>query len=108
MKNDKSITIDGKILQNGTTVFFSKTELNWTQPFSKKRHHAEETRSIILRGEVVSIEDGRFMAKLLDNNNFEKDNETFIFSKLELLIDQNYSDLGNLGKWKNNPWNSSM
>jgi hypothetical protein len=108
MGNDNSISIDGKILEKGKTVFFSKTELHWTQPFAKKRHHANETRSVTLRGKVVSVQEGKFMATLLGNNNFEKDGETFVFSKNNLLVDQNYSDLENLGKWKNDPWDSTM
>ena len=65
-----------------------------------KRHHVYSVKSVILRGEVVSIDGNEFKAKLLDNNNFEKDGWSFVFRKGQLLSDQNYTDFASLGVWR--------
>ncbi len=93
-----------KVLTIGNTVFFSKVEEYWDKPYIMKRHHVYDTRNVILRGIVTSIKDDEFMARLIDNNNFEKDGEEYVFHKNSLLSNQNYSDFESLGKCnKSNP-----
>lgn len=87
-------------LRPGKIVFFSKTEEVWDKPFVRKAHHDCPQRCVILRGEVIEVRGNEFMAKLVDNNGFEKDGETFVFSNGSLLSNQNYTDFDKLGKWK--------
>lgn len=95
-----SIILGGKPVLQGQAVFFGYSEEFWDKPFVRKRHHIAPTRSVILRGQVIEVQGDQFMAKLIDNNDFEKDGQTFVFHKNSLLCNQNYSDFDKLGKWK--------
>ena len=86
----------------GQIVFFRVTEEHWTKPYPKKRHHAPEFRSVILRGKVVEIKGAEFKALLTDNNQFEKDGEAFVIHNNNMLANQDYKDFDNLGKWEQN------
>lgn len=88
-----------KDLYVGQIVFFKRTESCWNKPFVKKRHHTYQTKSIILRGEVLEVKGEQFKAKLFGNNNFEKDGREFVFHQNTLLSNQNYTSLDDLGKW---------
>ena len=86
-------------MQQGEIIFFTVTEQVWDKPFTMKRHHVCDTKSVILRGVVQEQTERQFKAKLTDNNGFEKDGESFVFSKGQLLSNQNFTDLNRLGKW---------
>jgi hypothetical protein len=83
----------------GKVVFFSHAIEYWDKPYVMKSHHVYSVKSVTLRGEVVSIDGNEFKAKLIDNNNFEKDGWSFVFRKGQLLSDQNYTDFASLGVW---------
>jgi len=90
-------------LQVGREVFFSFTESKWNKPFPVKRHHDigdYDSRRVILKGRVTDVEGGEFKALLGGNNGFEKDGQEFVFSKGNLLANQDYSDTSNLGVWQ--------
>lgn len=89
-------------LSVGKTVFFSKVEEYWDKPFVMKRHHVYDTKSIILRGVITNVKGDEFMARLTDNNGFEKDGEEYVFHKNSLLSNQNYTDFETLGRWRKN------
>jgi hypothetical protein len=74
----------------GNTVFLSRTEEYWDKPFVMKRHHVYDTKTVILQGTVTDIRGDEFKAKLINNNNFEKDGEEFVFHKNSLLSNQNF------------------
>ncbi len=84
----------------GNTVFLSRTEEYWDKPFVMKRHHVYDTKTVILQGTVTDIRGDEFKAKLINNNNFEKDGEEFVFHKNSLLSNQNFKNLQDLGVWK--------
>ena len=84
----------------GNTIFLSRTEEYWDKPFVKKRHHVYDTKTVILQGTVTDIRGDEFKAKLINNNNFEKDGEEFVFHKNSLLSNQNFKNLQDLGVWK--------
>lgn len=84
----------------GNTIFLSRTEECWDKPFVKKRHHVYDTKTVILQGTVTDIRGDEFKAKLINNNNFEKDGEEFVFHKNSLLSNQNFKNLQDLGVWK--------
>ena len=88
-------------LQVGKIVFFTKTEQFWDKPFTMKRHHVYDTRSMILRGEITAVKGNEFKAKLIDNN-FSKDGQEFVFNKGTLLCNQDFKDFAVLGKWRKN------
>lgn len=88
------------LLVVGKTVFFTRTEDYWDKPYVMKRHHVYDIREIILRGEITEVQGEEFSAKLVDNNGFEKDGQTFVFHKDVLLKDQDFKDFDSLGKWK--------
>lgn len=87
-------------LTPGQIIFFGKTEEVWNRPYVKKRHHSYDTRRVILRGVVISVNGKEFKAKLKDNNGFERDGEEYVFHEGCLLCNQDYKDLANLGKWE--------
>lgn len=91
---------EANILRVGKTVFFSRVEECWNKPFPMKRHHVYDTRSVILRGIVTDIKGNEFMAKLTDNNGFEKDGQEYVFHKNSLLSNQEFKDFERLGKWQ--------
>lgn len=93
------------LLTAGKTIFFSVTEEIWNKPFVMKRHHVYDTRTVILKGEVIATQGNDFMVKLFGNNGFERDGETFVFSKGNLLSNQDFKDSDRLGKWRNNEQN---
>jgi len=84
----------------GNTVFLSRTEEYWDKPFVMKRHHVYDTKTVILQGTVTDMRGDEFKAKLINNNNFEKDGEEFVFHKNSLLSNQNFKNLQDLGVWK--------
>lgn len=84
----------------GNTIFLSRTEEYWDKPFVKKRHHVYDTKTVILQGTITDIRGDEFKAKLINNNNFEKDGEEFVFHKNSLLSNQNFKNLQDLGVWK--------
>lgn len=86
----------------GNTVFISKTEEFWDKPFTMKRHHIYNTRTVILRCKVVDIRGDEFKAELQNNNGFDKDGQTFVFNKGILLANQDFSEYSSLGVWKTN------
>lgn len=92
-------SITAEILKVGNIVFFTKTEEYWDRPYTMKRHHVYDIRSMVLRGKVTDIKGNEFKAVLVDNNGFEKDGEEFVFHKDCLLYDQDYTDFESLGKW---------
>ncbi len=100
---EKVIMNSGKPINIGDTVFFIKSENNWTKPYVRKRHHVPETRSVILKGKVTDIHKDEFKALLTDNNGFEKDGEEYVFHKNSLLCDQDFKDIKRLGQWKQDP-----
>jgi hypothetical protein len=98
-------TLSSPTVVLGQTVFFRVAEEYWTKPYPKKRHHAPEFRSVILRGNVVEARGAAFKALLTDNNQFEKDGEAFVVHQNDMLVDQDYGNYGNLdilGKWIHN------
>lgn len=99
----KKLIVGNKTFNIGQTVFFRQVEEHWDKPYVKKRHHTDETRSVILQGKIEDIKDDEFMAKLFGNNGFEKDGETFVFHKGNLLCEQNFTDKKRLGVWKQDP-----
>lgn len=99
----EKLVVGGKTFAVGQKVFFKKVEEFWDKPYVKKRHHVNETRSVILQGEIKDVQGNEFMAKLFDNNGFEKDGETFVFHKGTLLCDQNFTDKKILGVWEKDP-----
>ncbi len=84
-------------LINGTTVFVSKTEQLWPHPITMKRHHVYETRTVILRGTVVDSKDRQMKVELFGNNGFEKDGQVFVFSKDDMLCNQDFRDFKRFG-----------
>lgn len=87
-------------LKEGAIVFLSKTEQVWNKPYVMKRHHVYDTRSVILKCKVIEVKGDEFKGELFGNNGFEKDGQTFVFHKNELLVNQEYKDLSSLGVWK--------
>lgn len=83
----------------GQTVFVSRSIEYWDKPYTMKRHHVYDIKSVILRVRIDNIKDREFIATLIDNN-FEKDGESFVFNINELLSNQNFNDFDKLGKWK--------
>lgn len=88
------------VLKVDDIVFVLKVEQYWDKPYTMKRHHVYQTRSVILKGRVTEIRGDEFKAYLFDNN-FEKDNDIYVFQNKELLEKQELSDLSVLGQWKN-------
>lgn len=88
------------ILTIGKTIYLSKTEEYWDMPFTMKRHHTPQTRTTILRAVITEIKNNEFKAKLTNNNNFEKDDQEFVFHKNDLIQNQNFIDNKQLGQWK--------
>lgn len=88
------------VLSVGKTVYFSHTEEYWDKPYVMKRHHVYDTRSMVLRGVVTDVMGNKFEALLTDNNGFEKDGDKFVFSKGNLLCNQDFKDFERLGRWK--------
>lgn len=88
-------------IKKGNTVFFTRVEEYWDKPYTMKRHHVYDVRSVILRGEITDIDEPtkQFKAKLIDNNGFEKDGQEFVFSYGSLLCNQDFKDFDQLGKW---------
>ncbi|HEV8512176.1 MAG TPA: hypothetical protein VGQ59_02820 [Cyclobacteriaceae bacterium] len=87
-------------LSIGHTVFFKKVEEYWDKPFTIKRHHTYDTRSVLLRGQVTDIKGDEFKAILIDNNKFEKDGGEFVFHVNSLLCNQDFKDFHLLGVWQ--------
>ncbi len=84
---------------SGDIVFIRRVEEWWDYPMVKKRHHVYDTRSVVLKCKVVDVREKEFKATLFENNGFERDGETYLFPKGELLSNQNYTDFESLGKW---------
>ncbi len=80
-------------------VFICFTEQYWDKPFPMKRHHVYDTKSVILKCEIIDIKDNQFKGKLFGNNGFNKDGEVYVFEKGILLSNQNYTDFKSLGIW---------
>ena len=93
------------LLIAGKTIFFSVTEEICNKHFTMKTHHVYNTRTVILKGEVIATQDDKFMVKLFGNNGFERDGETFVFYKKCLLSNQDFNNYDELGKWKINEQN---
>lgn len=90
-KNGKEVD-ESEILVVGKLVFFKHAE--------QIKGHAYEVKEIILRGEIVKIvEEGYVEAKLIDNNGFEEDGYFYWFYKGMALSNQDFKELGLLGKW---------
>ncbi len=83
----------------GMTVIFGVTEQKWRQPFTMKRHHIYDTRSIVLRGTVKSSTDHEFKVELFGNNGFEKDGQTFVFNRGQILCNQEFKEFNKFGVW---------
>ena len=83
----------------GSAVFLRKTEEYWDLPFPIKRHHSPKSKSVILKAEIIEIKGDEFRGRLFDNNGFEKDGEVYVFHKNDLLVNQNYTEAANLGRW---------
>ena len=87
-------------IEIGKVAFVNKSEEYWDEPHVMKSHHVYKTKSVTLRVMVEEIRGKQFKGKLIDNNNFEKDGESYIFDFGQLLCEQNYTDFESLGKWK--------
>ncbi len=87
------------ILKVGNIVFFNYTEQVWNKQRPMKRSDVYDTRSVTLRCKVVEIHGDEFKGALFGNNEFEKDGETFVFHRNNLLCDQNFKNTEELGKW---------
>lgn len=85
-------------MEKGDIIFVKKVEEYWDKPYTIKRHHTTETKSVILKCKVVEIKGNEFRAELFENNGFEKDGGIFVFNNGELLSNQDYK--GELGVWK--------
>ncbi len=86
----------------GQIVFIRLTEQYWDKPFTMKRHHTYDTRSVTLKCQVMDIKESQFRGRLFDNNGFEKDDDiynVYVFDKSMLLSNQNFTDFKSLGVW---------
>lgn len=81
------------------TVFIRFAEEIWNKPYPMKRSDVYDYRSVVLKCKVVDIKGEEFKATLLENNGFEKDGETFVFHKNQLLSNQDFTDFAQLGVW---------
>ena len=86
-------------LKDGTTILFKVSEEAWRQPFTMKRHHVYDTRTVILRGTLISSTRNEFKVELKDNNGFDKDGGTYVFSRGNILCEQNLEYPHEFGKW---------
>ncbi len=89
-------------MKSGETIFFEMSEQYWGKPYPKKRSDVYDVKSVILRGEVVDTQLNQIKVKLVDNNGFERDGETYVIYQGTLLSNQNFKDFESLGKWKFN------
>ncbi|OGS70773.1 MAG: hypothetical protein A3F91_09680 [Flavobacteria bacterium RIFCSPLOWO2_12_FULL_35_11] len=76
-------TYFGKIYKIGDTVFLSRTER--IDAFAHKRYtepSVEKYKKVLFGGKIVGINEveKEFSMTLFDNNNFEKDGQTYVFS----------------------------
>ena len=99
MEKEQVIINNGITIRTGDTVYFQRVEAIWRRPYPRKRHHGQgDTRSVLLRGVILSIVGDEFKALLTDNNNFEKDGEAYVFHKGTLL--SGIPEQGKLGIWE--------
>ena len=94
-----STTLEFPSLEIDSVVFVSKSEDIWNKPYTMKRHHIYGSRTVILQCKVLQVKGNEFKATLFGNNGFEKDGETFVFHKNELLCNQDFTDSPILGIW---------
>lgn len=81
------------------TVYLSVTER--IDAFARKRYaspEVEKYRTVVLRGQKIDELGNEIMVRLEGNGNFEKEGESFVFNKLQLLDGKPSRDI-KLGEW---------
>lgn len=95
----KSMMSYGSNKDQENTVYLSVTER--IDEFASKRYaspEVEKYRTVVLRGQKIDELGNEIMVKLDGNGNFEKEGESFVFNKLQLLDGKPSCDI-KLGEW---------
>lgn len=83
----------------GQVVYLSISER--TDPFRHKRYSSiHYGRTVIIRAVVEEVKGNQFMARLEGNGRFEREGQSYVFSRGSMLADQRERRPEELGKWK--------
>jgi hypothetical protein len=94
----------GKIYKIGDIAFSSRTER--IDAFAQKRHtepSVEKYKKVLFGGKIVGINEAEkeFSMTLFDNNNFEKDGQTYVFSFGDIIDNEIPKEQRGIYKYSN-------